>query len=316
MPEPDMPEPERACRDDFGANHSQENPYRLEPGRSPWSGRICAEEDWFIFSAEAGERLYLRIRFAHARGDLDLELFAPSGERLERLESADNNELLEGILPDTGEYLVRLFPFSPENFDQRYDIELEFGEQPSCGEAIACGPMLSCVDARCRPNRCVLDTDCPSEFVCGAGEAAGRCSQCFEDSDCPLSTRCEAERCEPIDLCEDGYEPNNIPEESIPLPALEPLRAFACGDEDWYRLTLEEGQDLFVTLSFDPAAVNLDLELMNAEGASLAISASPAQGQEEVGLRMAAGADYMLRIFSPEAPERPAAYELVFRDAE
>ncbi|MEE2643322.1 MAG: PPC domain-containing protein, partial [Myxococcota bacterium] len=110
-PAPGDEEPLEGCRDDFGLNHVRGDAYALEAERSPWSGRICVRSDWFSFSAEVGTQVYLRLRFEDLRGDLDLEIYRPNGELLERFDGAVDSEVADFIADQAGDYLVHVYPF-------------------------------------------------------------------------------------------------------------------------------------------------------------------------------------------------------------
>ena len=104
----------------------------------------------------------------------------------------------------------------------------------------------------------------------------------------------------------DRFEPNGSPHEveGVSLGAQAVGNGnfaglFACvRDDDWYRLSLNEGDALNATINFDRLSGDLDLELYEADGQTLVAQSTSLQGQESVTLfRSPTNSEYLLRVF-------------------
>lgn len=75
---------------------------------------ICAadDEDFFAVELVANDRIDARIFFEHDDGDLDLELWAPSGETLERSQGVGDEERVRRVVDVAGVYFVRVYGFA------------------------------------------------------------------------------------------------------------------------------------------------------------------------------------------------------------
>ena len=114
-------------------------------------------------------------------------------------------------------------------------------------------------------------------------------------------------RIDPEQACTaDIFEPNGSPHETNQLSlGARPIEAgvteglFACvGDDDWYRLSLSEGDALDIEITFDRPRGDLDLELYASDGQSLVAESSSLRGQESVSVfRSPIAAEYLLRVF-------------------
>lgn len=147
---------------------------------------------------------------------------------------------------------------------------------------------------------CVPDGPCEADAGCGVGGArcmvaAGSCRGCLSDGDCPTAARCHAGRCELAGSCAADAECPGTrwcrpPGVCVPAAgcaddrmeggALPPLllartytRLTLCdGDEDRYRVEVPAGQWLRATVRHDPAAGDLSLAALAANGAVVASS--------------------------------------------
>ena len=104
----------------------------------------------------------------------------------------------------------------------------------------------------------------------------------------------------------DRFEPNGSPHEAnaVSQGAYELAQGsftglFACsGDDDWYRIRLDEGDSLDAEITFDRLQGDLDLELYAADGQSLITQSESLQGRESINVFRSTGAnEYLLRVF-------------------
>lgn len=87
--------------------------------------RVCpANDDWFKIPLRAGDALDASIAFTHTMGDLDLEVYRPDRTTLLGKSDgvADNESLSFRVVPDTGDYFVRVYGYM--NAQNGYSLTL------------------------------------------------------------------------------------------------------------------------------------------------------------------------------------------------
>jgi len=72
------------------------------------TGIRCSGYDGHRVSLEAGQRLAVKVAFAHAQGDLDLSLRDPEGREVAASTSESNGELIDHVARASGEYTIRV----------------------------------------------------------------------------------------------------------------------------------------------------------------------------------------------------------------
>ncbi len=103
----------------------------------------------------------------------------------------------------------------------------------------------------------------------------------------------------------DAHEPNDAPAAATPLTP-DPTGAVAqadltlCpGDVDWYSLALAAGDQLTLTLAFEHASGDLDLELRAADGVTVLASGAGASSTEAVTWVAPTATTVLARVFGP-----------------
>jgi hypothetical protein len=71
---------------------------------------LCDPADWFSFPANAGDTIDVTVAFSHAVGNLDLEIFDPSGTRVVLGNSLTDDETAHIVADRTGTWRVNVFP--------------------------------------------------------------------------------------------------------------------------------------------------------------------------------------------------------------
>ncbi len=118
-------------------------------------------------------------------------------------------------------------------------------------------------DMPCDPDTrvcgCWDDQDCPEGDIC----AMSRCVQgCRGDQDCPDGWVCDLGHC--LEGCRDDVlEPDDHPFEASDLAPGDLLEGLVVcpGDRDWFRIVAQPFDSISASLSFEPGAGDLDLEL-------------------------------------------------------
>ncbi|MBN2357969.1 MAG: hypothetical protein JXR83_00855 [Deltaproteobacteria bacterium] len=83
-------------------------------------------------------------------------------------------------------------------------------------------------------------------------------------------------------LTDDGYEPNNQPDQAAEIAAPVDLQGLQmCDDADWYALTAPADSGLAVTIDFDNTGADLDLHLYRADDTSSPLQISAGYGDQE-----------------------------------
>ena len=135
----------------------------------------------------------------------------------------------------------------------------------------------------------------------------------------PLAWAVTALRIDEVQACTaDRFEPNGSPHEvdgvtqgatSVGVGSFPEL--FTCvGDDDWYRITLDEGDALTAEITFDRLRGDLDLELYEADGQTLVAESTSLRGEESVTIfRSPTSTDYLLRVFLKPSDEVNLATE-------
>ena len=102
----DLPGP---CKNDrFEPNDTQETARKVSPGVLT-RGKLCAgDQDWFRISGGAFEVVTLWALYDDADGDVDLRLLDADGEIVGEGKEGSDEELLEVLLPEGGDYWVKV----------------------------------------------------------------------------------------------------------------------------------------------------------------------------------------------------------------
>ena len=127
------------CFDDF----SEENDTSLtatpvSSGSYPSLMTCDADDDWFAISLLTGDELTVDVFFNDAEGDIDAQLYDPSGTLVQDGNSSDDDEVL-GPLAVTpgGLWLIRVFLFADAGAYAGNDYDLQLGVTPAaCGDDI------------------------------------------------------------------------------------------------------------------------------------------------------------------------------------
>jgi len=197
-----------------------------------------------------------------------------------------------------------------------------------CAADADCPGNLLCDPVNGRCNECTEDADClvaDNGVVCG-DSPSGRYLACHEptngfcedDGDCVSTRTCTMGFCEPADCGEDWMDRawaeaadplvpdprgNHVPLYAAPVDARVLTGLRLCdGRDDWFKVALEQGQDLEAIISWDvndPATPDLGLELRR--GNELLSRSNGIGGSERVGLNGApATDDYLLHVYGDQ----------------
>ncbi|MCA8922351.1 MAG: PPC domain-containing protein [Planctomycetes bacterium] len=118
----------------FEPNQTRRTAVRMEAG--DYKALYCDSEDWYAIEVPAEKRLEVSAKFAHAQGDLDLEVQDKRGRLLAWSRGSKDEEVVSVRLPEAGPVFVRVH-------GAQAAYELHLGLEPALfngtrGEAVQC----------------------------------------------------------------------------------------------------------------------------------------------------------------------------------
>ncbi len=152
------------CDDDMlEPNNNDDEATALGPVQSFEGLTFCEDDDWFTFTAFAGDDVEISTAFIHDDGNLNMQLYDPLGELLQLAATPNDGETLQRTIDETGAYTVRVFGAGRGVFTQ-YDFNIEITrncsdddseENDTLANATVVDPLAEALTER---------------FVCGADE--------------------------------------------------------------------------------------------------------------------------------------------------
>jgi len=115
---------------------------------------------------------------------------------------------------------------------------------------------------------------------------------------------------EPYVCPEDGYEPNDsaAAPSAVALAADQPRTAAVCGDDDWYTIGAQGGEGILLSLAYDAAWGDLDLQLVAPDRTTVLATVEGGDGQALLQSVAPATGVYLVRVWSAE--DRDIEYTL------
>lgn len=230
--------------------------------------RVTANDrDWFAVPANGGDDVYVQVNFAHADGDLDVDLVDANGVRLGTGHSTTDNEQISITVPGTGlqpVYVqVRGYNGATNDYTLTVDIEPDNNSLGTCDLKTTCG-INACIP---RPGRIVPLA--AGEFV-DLTRAPGVCRPAFNCVQRPTYLDCSL----PVS-------------ESIYLP-IESAHPYASNASDTWEISLPGWMQAarFDFDSMDIEATYDHLELNNGtrlDGQNTAFSVADVPGRGTLG---------------------------------
>lgn len=169
----------------------------------------------------------------------------------------------------------------------------------SCEGDDDCGPGEICTDDACVEG-CREDGDCAGNELCVNDVCGERGEVCREDGQCDDGFICDEVNgvcVEDMGQClPDGNEPNDNTAEAADLGegTFENL-AVCPGDNDYFRVSLDQGAVLTASIAYDGANGELALQLVNADSQPIAMS-SPVDGGRQLTFEATETGDVFLRV--------------------
>ncbi len=89
------------------------------PFHALFEARVCpGNDDLYTFTLDEGAEVFIPVEFAHADGDIDVELYESTfGELVDESASGDDHELILFTSPYYAQYTLRVFLWDQEDLD-------------------------------------------------------------------------------------------------------------------------------------------------------------------------------------------------------
>jgi len=181
------------CLDDAGEDDDSRTSPRTLSGTN-FDGTICpGDDDYVRFNVSSPTGVVITLVFDDSMGDLDLELYGPSGTIVGSSRGVTDEETIEMDLFETGNYTLRAYGWGTGFGD--YLGEVRFTSFSGCVSSSECTSGEVCEGGSCRSDACTSDTDCPTGHVCplpGPSAPVSHCGQeCRVNSECKGTEACK-----------------------------------------------------------------------------------------------------------------------------
>ncbi len=177
------------CTDDAGEPDDTRSTARSLPTDNSFDGTICpGDDDYVSFSVSSPTGISITMTFDDSMGDLDLELYGPTGTLVGSSRGTTDIETIEMDLFETGTYTIRTYGFGTGFGD--YLGEVRFTSFSGCVRSSECSSGEVCESGSCRSDACTFDTDCPTGHICPAPGPSAAVSHCGEE--CRVNSECKS----------------------------------------------------------------------------------------------------------------------------
>ncbi len=185
--------PGACCVDDAGEDDDTRLTARRLSG-TDFDGSICPGDDDFLrFRVDGPSRVSALITFDTGVGDLDLELYGPSGSVVGSSRGTGDTESVDVDVTEAGDYVIRVYGFRDAAGD--YLGEITVTATSGCASSAECPSSEVCDAGSCVDDSCTSTATCPSGHVCpvaGPGTPTSHCgTSCSVNSDCRSYEACK-----------------------------------------------------------------------------------------------------------------------------
>ena len=302
-----------------------------------YSPLSCKDDDWFKFLVDDGEKFYVNVYFFHSISDINIQLYNASGSFLIGSYSGDDDEFLTWTASYTGYYYIRIYNNIGSNNNYALDIHLggpkedAYEENDIFDDAWDIGPhyhpSLYCQDDDwfkfwVNPGDQVtvsihfnnasgnLDLELYNNtggFLTGsyspdndeyivwtAGYSDFFYIRIFNTSQANFYDL-------DIKFVHDPYEPNNDKDSAIELYRGSHYNLW-CRDDDWYKLPVDNGEQIIVQIYFENMSGNLDMEIYN-DFTIMLWRLDSLDDDESITFTATYSGDYYIRVYNQSASD-------------
>ena len=183
------------CVDDGGEDDDSRSGARAITPAAPFDGTICpGDDDYVSFSVSEPSEVEVTIVFDHAVGDLDLELYGPTGAVVGRSTGSEDIETITETVTATGTYVARVYGY--RDAEGPYLGELRVVATVGCTATSGCPTGQVCDAGSCRSDVCSGTGTCPTGHGCptpaGPGATSSHCGlRCDVNRECRSDEGCK-----------------------------------------------------------------------------------------------------------------------------
>lgn len=191
------PDPGSCCTDDgFEPDDTQATARSITFASDVGSfdGVVCAsDDDWIAIPMSGPGRIQVLVTFTHALGDIDIQLYDPSGTRVASSLGTTDDETID-VMVSGGTHALRVYAYGDGNPDG-YLGEITRTIGTGCSSTSDCLVGLVCDGGSCASDACASSADCPAMHSCptwGPSGAARHCAEsCTFNADCRAGEACK-----------------------------------------------------------------------------------------------------------------------------
>jgi len=181
------------CTDDGGEDDDTRSSARSFTG-TDFDGTICpGDDDHVRFGVAGPTAVRATLVFDTGVGDLDLELYGPTGTLIDSSRGSTGIEEIDRDVTDPGTYTLRVYGYRDAQGD--YLGEVVLTAMSGCSDSNDCPLSEVCDGGACRPRACTSSGSCPTGHACpiaGPGSPTSECGKsCTVNSNCRSSEACK-----------------------------------------------------------------------------------------------------------------------------
>lgn len=192
------PDPGGCCTDDVFEDDDSRTTARTVTFTSDMAspdGTLCtSDDDWIAIPMSGPGRIEITVIFDNSTGDVDIELYGPTGARLAQSAGTGDTETINTTVAGSGTYALRVRLYSGNNSGGwAGEIRRSFGT--SCTDTSACPSGTVCNAGSCVNETCTSMSMCPPGHLCpttGPTGATRWCADgCTVNADCRTGEACK-----------------------------------------------------------------------------------------------------------------------------
>jgi len=126
--------------------------FAIEGGLSGFSATMCGDDDFYAFTATAGDPITSQIRFDPNTLDLDMALLGPNMQAIDRSEGIEGTEAVSATAATTGIHWVHVYRYANDQGTGPYTLDLSAGAAANNGGNNANNPNSACRIEAQEPN--------------------------------------------------------------------------------------------------------------------------------------------------------------------
>jgi hypothetical protein len=192
-----MPDASGCCIDDAFENDDSRTTARTVTFASDLAspeGTLCtSDDDWIAIPMSGPGRIQATVIFDAVAGDIDIELYGPTGTRIASSAGTTDTEEIDTTVGAAGTYALRIFLYRGNNADGwAGEIRRSFGT--TCTDTSMCPSGTVCNAGSCVADSCTSMAMCPANHLCpttGPSSPRWCADTCAVNTDCRTGEACK-----------------------------------------------------------------------------------------------------------------------------